>query len=77
MKNIVIISTCLSICLILVLLAGCQKQQPNPISTIVNLMVKGTDKNVEKQEPISESDKKIIEKATEKEWEDVDKEVEK
>ena len=34
-------------------------------------------KNVEKQEPISESDKKIIEKATEKEWEDVDKELEK
>ena len=42
-------------------------------------MVKGTDKQktLEKQEPISESDKKIIEKATEKEWEEVDKAIEK
>mgnify|MGYP000008768528 FL=1 len=72
MKNIIII-------FILVLLSGCQKYQPNPIGTIINLMVKGTDnqKTIEKQAPISESDKKIIEKATEKEWEEVDKELEK
>ena len=45
MKNIIII-------FILVLLSGCQKYQPNPIGTIINLMVKGTDdqKTIEKQE---------------------------
>ena len=57
-------------------LTGCQKHQPSPIGSILKIMMEGEKEKVERPE-VSESDEKLIEKATEKEWEEVDKELDK
>ena len=57
-------------------LTCCQKHQPSPIGSILKIMMEGEKEKVERSE-VSESDEKLIEKATEKEWEEVDKELDK
>ena len=57
-------------------LTGCQKHQPSPVGSIIKIMMDGEKEKVKKPE-VSESDEKLIEKATEKEWEEVDKELDK
>ena len=57
-------------------LTGCQKHQPSPVGSILKIMMEGEKEKVERPE-VSESDEKLIEKATEKEWEEVDKELDK